>query len=386
MVVVGGQTVLIRWWGRDQTRGSWKWVAGEEAHTESVFELSNLICWMNTCVMSKAVERSPPAVLPVSSAKVSSPKVQPPSLPRSAHIHIYSHKSPWFSLEKSLFLPFHFYFFLLLVLTSAENYINDVLQPVGSYQGNSEVLVFVFILLALFSTPFSFLSHGQPFSVTVYHFLICFYKICYIVYMYFFHIASSEPAEIHILILIRRMKKQTFRPCTCLKFLQLISDGSGVWKQAFQFLNLETFPQDLSMSRSFSVLISLFPIIVRPLHSTSTVTPQTSSLLMAAPSVISVSFQFYDRTSQYHSCLSNSLHLVPRLQQSLTQQIYTLIFTAPHLMTLFPSLLSLHAVVRQWNPSLSYTRTPMPSSCFLTLGKLSTLVNSNSAYFAQRTW
>lgn len=37
--------------------------------------------------------------------------------------------------------------------------------------------------------------------------------------MYFFHIASSAPAEIRILILTRRrMKKQTFRPCTCLTF------------------------------------------------------------------------------------------------------------------------------------------------------------------------
>lgn len=32
---------------------------------------------------------------------------------------------------------------------------------------------------------------------------------------FFFHITSSEPAEIHI-ILIWRMKKQTLRACTCL--------------------------------------------------------------------------------------------------------------------------------------------------------------------------
>ena len=58
-------------------------------------------------------------------------------------------------------------------------------------------------------------ARGQPFSVCCVS-LMCFYEtnvflsnVCYIVG--FFHITSSEPAEVYILILIWRMRKQTFR-------------------------------------------------------------------------------------------------------------------------------------------------------------------------------
>ena len=82
-------------------------------------------------------------------------------------------------------------------------------------------------------------------------FLICSYKICVILYIciFFFHITSSELAEIHILIW--RMKKQTLRVCTCLNF-PILKSGN--------------VPQGLSVSSSVSSNDLVSPNYNRPPH------------------------------------------------------------------------------------------------------------------------
>lgn len=155
--------------------------------------------------------------------------------------------------------------------------------------------------------------------------------MCYIVHMYFFfHITSSEPAEIHILILIWRMKKQTLRACTCLNH-PILKSGNVPPK-----------------SVSFLICLFQWSCFSHPTHYRSHTLGHV--IINSWSTVISV----LRPHSQYHSCLSNSLLLIPQLQQSFhPADLYS--FLPLHFMTLHP----LCSVYRPWSVSV----TPPSNTC-----------------------